>query len=114
VYLRVWPQPEALEGDVEPAVVEAAATANAALGDSAAAQTAFSITVCARFRPAATRLLGVKPAAVVLPLHQRVQLIKASRKGECTTREAFQQIMREQGHTIVEGEPLSILRPTQG
>ena len=107
-------QPAALEGVVEPAVVDAAATANAALEDSAGVKATFSITVCARFRPAATRLLGVKPAAVVLQLHQRVQLIKASCKGGCTTREAFRQIMREQGRTIAEGESLCVLPRTQG
>ena len=36
------------------------------------------------------------PEQVQLPLHQRVALVKASRKG-CTTSEAMKQIMQELG-----------------
>ena len=53
----------------------------------------------------ASRLKHTRAPQVVLPLHQRVQLIQASRKGgmSCTRVEAFRIIMREQGRTPVEG-----------
>jgi len=66
---------------------------------SAADDQVFSVKVCARFRPKVATAGGNETDAsqVVLPLYQRIQLVKAAQGPACTTSEAMKIIMTERG-----------------
>ena len=61
-------------------------------------ETAFSIRVCARFRPprARTAAEGAPPRKVVLPLHQRLTLIR-TRDSSCSRSDALRKLWQEEG-----------------
>lgn len=62
-----------------------------------------SIQVCARFRPTVTTAggKGSEEAHVVLPLHQKVQVVMAAKEGR-TRMEAMKIIMEERGYALKE------------
>lgn len=61
----------------------------------------FSIGVCVRFRPQSKHgALKGEGRKVVLPLHQRLPLIKA-KYGNCSNSEAFKYMLKEQGQVPV-------------
>jgi hypothetical protein len=86
-------------GDASDGGIDAAVSARAA----EAAPEQSSIKVCVRMRPrgAGTRVTGPAAGAdgehgVVLPLHQRLQIIKAQRGG-CSSNEAMRILMEDSG-----------------
>ena len=96
-------QPEGAEAGAEeegdlPAEVRALAERLAGVGKGeGAAEGSFQIQVSARFRPADVRAPKFRSSNVVLPLHQKLQIIKAN-NGSCSTSEAMRLLAVEGGY----------------
>lgn len=92
LFLELFPTRGRLDGT-------AAAEAEQAAQEEAEEER-FSIRVATRFRAAASLQAATEETAVVLPLHQKVQILR-DRFG-CTRAEAMQMIMKERGLQILE------------